>query len=161
MRSVHCIDHEGNKSSLNVDVVRSEDCDIIHFVHYAMDMMNGARAVISNVTFRDIRIEEPIMENAFIGERPYDPAGMGRLVGLKVRQYREADRVRGKIENIRFQDIDYLGSNLPTCLMEGYDQEHTVDLIHFENIIIQGRKIQDLDGLLIERNEFVESVEFN
>jgi len=135
-----------------------EDCDIVHFVHYAMDMMNGARAVISNVTFRDIRVGEPIMENAFIGERPYDPAGMGRLVGLKIRQYREADTIRGKITGIRFENIRYHGSNDPTCLMQGFDPEHRVEDINFENIIIHDRKINSPEDLRIDSNEFVKDV---
>ena len=43
--------------------------------------------------------------------------------------------------------------------MRGHNEAHSIEDIHFENIIIHGKKIQDLDDLLIERNEFVSGVE--
>ncbi len=135
-----------------------EQCDVIRFVHYAMDMQNGARAHIRDVLFKDIRIEEPIKENAMIAERSYDPDELGRLIGLKIRHYRGEDTIRGQIDQIRFQHINYMGTTFPASTMLGFDEKHLVENIQLEDIFIQGKHIQNIEDLKLETNEFVKQV---
>ena len=119
-----------------------------------MDIQNGARANIRNVLFKDIRIEEPIKKKARIAERAYDPAELGRLIGLKIRHYREADSIRGRIDQIRFQHINYQGSPFPTSIMLGVDEKHMVENIQLEDIIIQGKRIQNIEAIALDTDEF-------
>jgi hypothetical protein len=81
-----------------------EDCDLIHTTHVAMDVQNSDRAVCSNITFRDIRVE---FDDDFTRKDPY-------LIALEVKNgWASHDRVCGNIEDILFQDIEVTGAEMP------------------------------------------------
>jgi polygalacturonase len=139
--------------------VTFEDCDIIHFVHIAMDVQNGDRAVVRDILFRDIRVEEPIKDRARIAEREYDPDRLGLLIDLNIRANPYSkDSIRGKIEHITYQQIDYRGNVFPPSTMNGYSDKHDIDRILLEDVVINGRKVQSREDLKLKTNEFVKEV---
>jgi hypothetical protein len=136
-----------------------ENCDIIHFVHIAMDVQNGDRAVVRDIVFKDIRVEDPIKDRARIAERPYPPERLGFLIDLNIRANPYSkDTIRGKIEHITYQNIDYRGKLFPPSTMHGYSDEHDIDNILLENVVINGHTVQSRDDLQLEANEFVREV---
>jgi len=136
-----------------------ENCDVIHFVHIAMDVQNGDRAVVRNIVFKDIRVEDPIKDRARIAERPYPPDQLGFLIDLNIRANPYSkDTIRGKIEHITYQQINYQGKLFPPSTMHGYSNEHDIDNILLENVVINGHKVQNRDDLQLEANEFVKEV---
>jgi hypothetical protein len=139
--------------------VTFEDCDIIHFVHIAMDVQNGDRAVVRDILFTNIRVEDPIKDRARIAEREYDPNRLGYLIDLNIRANPYSkDSIRGKIEHITYRQIDYRGSVFPPSTMTGYSDEHDIDKILLEDVVIHGRKVQSREDLRLSANEFVKEV---
>jgi polygalacturonase len=142
-----------------ISEVTFEDCDIIHFVHIAMDVQNGDRAVVRDILFRDIRIEDPIKDSARIAEHTYDPDRLGYLIDLNIRANPYSkDTIRGKIEHIMYQQIDYRGGLFPPSTMTGYSDEHDIDKIRLEDVVINGKKVRSPEDLKLTTNEFVKEV---
>jgi hypothetical protein len=140
------------------------DCDIIHFVHRAMDIQNGDRALIYDVRFEDIRVEDAIVEGEFRDDIPgyvSDPTQVGLLVELIVaaNPYSK-DTTRGAIHDITFQNVSAIGERWPISRLQGYDAEHTVQRILFEALVIQGKRIESLEAGDILTNAFVGEVTF-
>jgi len=48
---------------------------------------------------------------------------------------------RGHVRNIHFKDIQILDGKLPYSVINGFDEDHLVEKIVFENISIQGRNL--------------------
>lgn len=141
-----------------------EDCDIIHFVHRAMDIQNGDRAVVQGVLFEDIRIEEAIVEGEFREDLPdyvSDPAQVGMLVELIVaaNPYSK-DTMRGVIQDITFRNISAVGERWPISRLHGYSAEHPVRRIVFEGLTIQEQSIHSLEAGQMLTNAHVEEVVF-
>ncbi|MHB1356355.1 MAG: glycoside hydrolase family protein [Anaerolineae bacterium] len=148
--------------------IRCEDCDIIHTTHIALDIQNGDRALIHDVTFANIRVEldddftQPLMQKG-VDDSYNPPVGQHYtplLVVLEVRKnYYSKDSERGVIEQIRFRDIDVTAWQLPVSHLRGHDAQHQVQHITFSNLVINGQKIGDLDATGITCNEFVQGIE--
>jgi hypothetical protein len=139
--------------------IRFLNCDIIHFVHMAMDIQNGDRALVTDVLFEDIRIEEPIKDRAQIAEDVYPQEEIGKLVDLNIRgNMWSKDSIRGKIENITFRNITYTGTPFPNTTMEGLSEEHSISKIYFENITINGKKVEGPEDLNLQSNDFVSGI---
>jgi hypothetical protein len=138
-----------------------EDCDVIHYVHIAMDVQNGDRAVVRNVEFRDIRVEEPIKDSARIAERPYPKDRLGYLIDLNIRANPYSkDTIRGKIQHISYESISYSGTPFPVSVMNGFSPEHLVEGVRLKDIEIRGETIESTEALRLQANEFVKDVEF-
>ena len=157
-----------------------QNCDIIHYVHVAMDIQNGNRANISNITYDNIRIEEPISEDVYYddidnpikdleevrktpGKRyKYKPDEVGRLIQINIKDNGwQKDKSLGSVTNVYFRKINYTSSYKPTLFFEGYSAQHKISNIYFDDIIINNRSIQTLSGANITVNEFVENIKFN
>lgn len=145
----------------SISNVTFKDCDIIHYVHYAMDVTNGDRAVVHNVTYENIRVEEPTTHNVRIADRDYEPENVGKLIVLNInKNVYSKDTERGKINGITYKDITFTGNTNPKSLLIGLDKQHTVENIIFENVTINGRKINSLEEGNISANEYVKDITF-
>ncbi len=104
------------------------DCDIIHVEGSGgvFTIHNGDRAVVSDITYQNIRIED----------------ARGFLFDFKIliSQY-SRDKERGKIKNIYFKNINVVDGLFPSSLFIGYDKTHRIENVNFENVQILGRKI--------------------
>lgn len=105
-----------------------KNCDIIHVEgpEGTFTIHNGDRAVIQNVLYDNIRVED----------------SRGYLIDLKIldSQYTK-DKIKGSIRNIIFKNISVEGDIFPTSLMIGFDRQHIIDLVTLDNVIIHGRKV--------------------
>jgi hypothetical protein len=150
------------------------NCDIIHYVHIAMDIQNGDRAYVYNVLYDDIRVEEPIVKDVFLdfkdnpvrdinntGRKPGNTGSLGRLFELNIRKNNYSrDTIRGYIENVTYKNIKYNSDHKPGSSFEGFDENHLIKNISFENVYINGTKVTDeLTGDFIVRN-FVRDLTF-
>ncbi len=108
------------------------DIDIIHVQggDGVLSIENGDRATISNVLYEDLRIER----------------ADGFLFYLKILHSRYTkDEVRGHIKNITFKDIQFAGDRFPPSIISGFDENHLVENVRFENVAIQGKRIRSLE----------------
>ncbi len=138
-----------------------KNCDIIHYVHFALDITNGHRAIVHDVTYENIRIEEPTIHNVRIAEKDYDPAEgyIGKIFVLVIRKTNRSDE-RGKIVRINYKDIFFEGQWTPKSMIYGYDDEHLVQDIILDNVCSNGRKITNIREANLMVNDYVENITF-
>ncbi len=148
----------------NVSDVLFEDCDVIHDVgrETALRVYHCDDAIISNVTFENIRIEEA-----------------RRLISCWIGKTRWTEsEERGNIRNILFKDIVATSAPIDTTLtgfqdgtdwkpyiirnhasmnLVGFDEDHCIKGVSFDNVILDGKKMSAEN---ITVNEFVTNIEF-
>ncbi|MDF1515170.1 MAG: glycosyl hydrolase family 28 protein [Anaerolineae bacterium] len=102
----------------NIDVLEQRNRYVGHF---AIGVYNGGNAVVSDILFEDIRVE-----NHF------------RLIGLIVdKGFYGRTEERGQIENMIFRNIDSLTTM--DIHITGWDEEHGVKNITFEDLTVRGK----------------------
>lgn len=148
----------------NVGNVLFEDCDVIHDVgrETALRVYHCDDALISDVTFKDIRIEEA-----------------RRLISCWIGKTRWTEtEERGNVRNVVFKDIKATSAPIDTTLtgfqdgtdwkpyiisdhasmeLVGFDENHTIEGVVFENVILDGKPVT---ADQVTKNEFVEDVKF-
>ncbi len=149
--------------------IRFTDCDIVRTTHIAMDIQHGDRAAVHNVTFEDIRVEmddgapRPKMQQKR-GEHYRAASGEEYLPKLAVIVIRgtpySKDPVRGNVRDILFRNIEVTAPRMPPSALQGWDAEHTVNGVRFENIRLNGRPIPSLEAAGIRRGAHVRNVRF-
>lgn len=148
----------------NISNVLFEDMDVIHDVgrETALRIYHCDSAVVSDVTFQNIRVEEA---------RRLISCWIGSTRWTKTPE-------RGHIKNVLFKDIYASSAPIDTSLtgfqdgsdwkpyiikdhasMEliGYDETHIVDGVVFDNVVLDGKKVTR-DQVTI--NAFVKNVSF-
>ena len=158
----------------SIDRCSFRNSDVIHFVHLALDIQNGNRAHVHDIEYENIRIEDPITDHYFLGA-PDSPEKLDPLFAEKswvgvlgfpigVFVYEETfwskDNSIGKVSNIRFKDIHYTSEHVPQNFLRGYDAEHEVSGVTFENVTMNGKKITNTSDGNIHVNEFVKELVF-
>lgn len=104
----------------NIDILHAEGPEGTFTIH------NGDRAVIKNVLYRDIRVED----------------ASGWLIDFKIlKSNYTKDKLRGFIENIRFKNITVLGDHFPASQILGFDETNRIKGIALENFVIKGVKV--------------------
>lgn len=112
------------------------NCDIVHaeseWEGAAISIHNGDRAVISDITFENIRIEE----------------GLFTLFDFRILSSKYSkDKQRGKIENVLFRNIDINIPVLPKSIFEGFDETYSIKNVVFQDVRINGKPIEKPEEL--------------
>ena len=112
--------------------------------------------LIDLAIFRSRYCTDGSSEQSYITENYFHGAWDGVLkVPEEKKEYHA--QFRGQIENIQFKNI-YLYGIVPFSIISGYDDNHLVKGITFDNIILNGRKVENIEDLKICR-EYAEKVE--
>ncbi|MDF7800262.1 glycosyl hydrolase family 28 protein [Pontiellaceae bacterium B1224] len=148
----------------NVSQVLFEDCDIIHDVgrETALRIYHCDSGTVSDITFQNIRVEEA---------RRLISCWIGTTRWTKTPE-------RGHIKNVLFKDITATSAPIDPSLtgfqdgtdwkpyvikdhasMEliGYDADHLVENVVFDNVVLDGKKVEAHN---VTTNAFVKAVEF-
>lgn len=155
-----------------VSDVEFSDCDLIHVERgAAMSVHVGGAALVSDVVYRNIRVEDAgELIDLFVGlsiysedcppqwhrrnwgtplqavllpERQEQPGtdNAGQWVKPEPGERAGYAAKRGNIRNIRFENISATGKRFPVSIVGGFDREHTVEGVTVDGLFIQGRKI--------------------
>ena len=114
------------------DTIRNivfRNCDIIHVEgpEGTFTIHNGDRAVVSNVLYEDIRVED----------------ARGWLIDFRILESRYSkDKARGKIEKVRFRGITVDGDHFPYSQIIGFDDTRDIENVVLEDFFIHGNKIE-------------------
>jgi len=115
-----------------INDVAFEDCDIIRCEHEGyqsgatFSIHNGDHAVISNVRYENIRVED----------------SREKLIDLKVFYARSSrDEERGQIRGVHFKDIRVVGGPFPVSIIQGYDPQHVIEDVTIEDLVVHDRRI--------------------
>ncbi len=148
--------------------IRFTDCDVIRGCHICLDIQHHNHALIHDVSYENVRIEYPydtlcpVYQNTLTDpydetNRDFPPVAMGIYIynmGLFCKDYRN-----GCVRNIRYKDIAVtVEDNAPYKVIElmGLDKEHDISGVSFENITLNGSKIDNKAIRLL--NEYVSDV---
>jgi len=145
-----------------------KDCDIIHYVHVAMDIQLGGKSVVHDVKYENIHVEDPIIYNGQISDfrmnlvHNYDPTELGNLIVMTIKKTVDnQSEERGKINNISFKNITYDGINIfPQSIFEGFDDKHIIQDVTFANIVINGRKVNTIEQGKMILNQYTKDIVF-
>ena len=124
----------GAELTRKVEDVVFEDCDIIgdHGREWTLRIYHTDKALIKNVRFENIRIEESV-----------------RFASLWINTaVWTTDAERGHIEDVVFRDITVNNSGYPLHKefeFLGFDVEHAINNVLIENVVINGRKVVQED----------------
>ena len=133
----------GAELTRKVEDVVFEDCDVIgdHGREWTLRIYHTDKALIKNVRFENIRIEESV-----------------KFASLWINKaYWSTDEDRGHIEDVVFKDITVTTSRPLEKGIEflGYDEEHAVRNVRVENVMINGKKVTQ-DSIVV--NDYVRNV---
>lgn len=133
--------------------VRFRDIDVLHSPtgYPLMGIHHGDRALVSDIVFEDIRVED---------------APGAQLFDIRITpSYWNRDTKMGRIRDVAFRNIRVEGNpGLPLLMsdsrLQGYDEEHDIQGVSFENIDICGRTPKDAEALPLECRDYVGGVHF-
>jgi hypothetical protein len=125
----------------NVDDVQFTDCDVIHDTgrEWSLRVYHCDSAIISNVRFENIRIEES-----------------RKLISLWInRAVWSRDQERGHIKDVTFKNIRAASPQPVRIELQGFDATHGIEGVTFENVQVNGLPMQTRD---VKSNSFVKDV---
>ncbi len=117
----------------SISHVRFHNCDVIRCEaeRYGsggvLTIHNGDRATVSDVLYEDIRVEEA-REKLFDWKVCFD------------RYSRDAER--GRIQGVTARNVRVVDGPAPVSILQGYDQDHLLREITFEDVLIHGRPLR-------------------
>jgi hypothetical protein len=123
-----------------VEDVLFTDCDVIHDLgrEWTLRVYHCDAARIRNVRFENLRIEEsPRLISLWIGKAVWT-----------------RDDARGHIDGVAFKNIVARANPLRVEL-QGFDEQHRVENVRFENVIVNDRRLSPSD---VKTNAFVNQV---
>ncbi|MDR1687693.1 MAG: hypothetical protein LBS21_03665 [Clostridiales bacterium] len=139
--------NRGQKENSVISNILFEDITIINAFHKpAMSIHNSDDALVENVTYRNITVENAAMgmgdavENRQLMDLTIAPSGWA------------STKTRGKIRNVLFENINVIaGTQEPNFRFAGYDTEYNIDGVKIVNLNIFGKRIKSLDELAISK----------
>jgi len=156
------------------DVIMQDDRGAVITIH------NSDNAVVENILYEDIRIEnadlcsnsklidlailysawsyDRFTDNDSIAKYKYNDSWDNLLPVMPGKEKFHASH-RGQIRNIKFKNIQILDGGLPYSVIQGFDEDHIVDDITFENITVQGEKLNNAEQLKLF-TQFSKNIKF-
>jgi hypothetical protein len=143
------IGYETNGPSVNQVMVRN--CDILMARggsrvegHSGFSIICDGPAVISDILFENIRVEKSEF----------------KLFELQVTDGTKYGKgPPGSINNITLKDVEWLHDGL--LVIKGFDDNHRVSGVKFENCRVSGRPLSEVKTNLLEVNEFTDDIIIN
>ena len=150
------------------------NCDIIHYHFVALGMQCGDKALVFDIHYEDIRVEEPLVENSYYdnpqnpirdisksgnyGAMKYSNAHLDKIISISIEKnlYSQDDK-RGKVYNISYKNIQSHSNYFPKFIFTGYDENHDISDVFIEDIFINGKKVNNMNELILS-NDFVRKI---
>ena len=131
--------------------VKFQDIDVLHSPtgYPLMGIHHGDRALVSDILFEDIRIED---------------APGAQLFDIRITpSYWNRDKQMGCIRDVTFRKIHMLGNpGLPLLMsdsrLQGYDEAHGIRNVAFEELCICGKTPRDVRALGLKHMDYAEGV---
>jgi len=151
------------------------DCDIIRYQYIALGLQPSDRALIFDIHYENIRVEDPVCDDYYYFDNPQNPvldisradsyevskianpspyAG-GQLVWMCIASnVWSKESNRGKIYNITYKNIRVNSDFSPKSSFMGYDETHDISDLLFEDIYINGKKVTNTEEANMYFNDF-------
>ena len=124
----------------NIDILEHDEDDRMY--QGCMTVSVGDKNIARDILFEDIRVES-IQE--------------GKLFNVCVNFNPKYDKQPGRgIERVTFRNISYQGVGENPSQIKGLDESRMVQGVTFENVMINGERMHDLED--VECNEFIKDI---
>lgn len=131
--------NKGNQPNATLTNINFENITVLNNFHKpVISVHNADDAIISEVLFRDIVVENAQMGSGDGSEMPY-------LIDLHIAQSTNWSKTkeRGQIRNVTIENVQVLsGKNSPSRIA-GFDEQHTIENVSIKNLVILGENITD------------------
>lgn len=110
-----------------------------------LSIQNGDSAIIRQIHYNNITVKNAGVRLAdiWIGIAPSS-----------------RDNVRGYVRDIFFNDIKVTGGNSPPSSFFGFDEQHLISSVYFNNLNILGRSVMNAEAANFVMNRFTENITF-
>jgi len=136
----------GAELRMPVENVTFSDCEVIHDKgrEWLLRVYHCDSAPVKDIRFNNIRSEET---------RRLMSVWIGKAIWTK-------DPERGHVDNVTFSNIQSPVPNRtsPYADLVGFDTEHAIHGVYFDNVLVGGKPLQAGD---VKQNEFVQGVKIN
>jgi hypothetical protein len=163
-----CLEIGAETCAPSITNITFRNCDLIYGDTVMMDIRNGDRADIENVTFENIRAEyrNPHDATLFQTEEGMkyvnsDPNFMPLLFVVETdRTIYANDEYTGNIRHVRFKDIQVFDSDgrVPPSSIHSNVEGTVVEDVTFENVTLNGKKLTTLEEMNIHTDKNVRDV---
>lgn len=164
-----CLEVGVDTQSDEIKNIIFRNCDIIHAAAVALDVANMDYGEQKNILFEDIYIEAdkihqpPVTQETDEMEFPYNPKSDFLPLAMQCtienhNEYSRGKAERGQLHDVTFKNIFISAKRMPPCKFLGYDSEHMVKNITFENIVVNGEKLTSVEMLNAQINEYTENL---
>ena len=146
------IGYETNKGRMENSVIRDirfEDICVLHNFHKpVISIHNADEALVEDVIFRNIVVEDAQMGNGDGAVMPYllDFVISGELGWSTTEK-------RGNIRNIRVENVNVISGKFCGSRIAGFDEEHLVSQVTIEGLEILGEAVTDSETGKFEIDE--------
>ena len=165
-------------AATQVDEISSvvfENCKIIHPIHTPMDFLVVDYAYCHDIRFCNISVEyddnprPPKLQPNDVTPYKYTPKEYDHyLVSMYIVHHYEYSHdnaknagLRGKIENIRFENISVYSKRAPRFRYQGYSDEYAIKNISFGEILWNGEPLgKETFSKYTEIGQFVKGIEY-
>ncbi|MFJ8542320.1 glycosyl hydrolase family 28 protein [Streptomyces sp. NPDC093586] len=137
--------------------------DVAHPVNVGTHGNTDAPEVLENLVFQNLDIcdhREPqmgyqgcialnagdsnLIRNVRVDGVRVEDFRWGQLIHMRVMYNTKYNTSVGRgIENVHVKDLSYTGKPLATCMLLGYDADHPVKNVTFENLVVNGTVVAD------------------
>lgn len=141
--------NKGKKEDAVITGITFEDITVLNNFHKpVISVHNADDATISDVTFRNIVVENAQMGSGDGEEIPY-------LIDFNIAQSTSwsTTKERGQIRNVLIDGVNVLAGRFNSSRIHGFDETHTVEDITIKNLTILGEKITSFDQGKFEIDE--------
>jgi hypothetical protein len=156
--------------------VTFKDCDVIHVEDGAVfSIHNGDQSIVENIRFENIRVEDArqklfdiaIFLTQYSVDRPSDQEERTRrylngawdgVLSITPENKSYHSKYRGQIRDVIFKDIYVTDGLLPFSLFCGFDEQHQVENITIDNLVVHGKKIVALEEARVYQ-EFTKNIQ--
>ncbi len=131
--------NKGNQSDVTITNITFEDITVLHNYHKpVISIHNGDDALVKNITFKNILVEDAQMGSGDGDLMPY-------LIDLHIGQSTNwsTTKERGYIEDILIENVEVVGGKFNTSRVQGFDSDHQVTDVTIKNLRILGKNIED------------------
>ena len=145
-----------------------EDCDLIHCAHINLDLQNGDRAKVHALIFDNIRVEysrytlEPIYQHSDEQVFEYKEGYLPQLFFAHLYNGMwSKDYLYGENRDVKFRNIQVFldeGLSMPPSTFVGVNEDHQTYNINIEDLFVNGEKIDTLEKINLNTNEFAHDI---
>ena len=132
----------------DISDVTFRDCDVLYGRNWPLGIHVSDGGTIGPIRFERIGVHYP--------RSSFDPQ-IGREA-IKMEVVKDEwghDEQRGHIRDVTFRNIDFTGTDVPSMRVRGYDAEHRIENLLFENVQVNGKKLAEMPKSFLATNPFV------